>query len=49
MVVMVNEKTGDKFARMAGKKGVVEWLVEEMNNELNAWGLHGGPSGHGSL
>ncbi len=47
MLVMVNEKTGDKFARAAGSKGIGEegeghWLVRDADEELKAWGHTGG-------
>ena len=43
VLVMLDEDTGDKYARAAGRKGVGEeganhWLVKYSQNELKAWG-----------
>ena len=53
MIVMVNEETGDKYARMVEHKGLhggpdgsMEWLVVDMSKELQSWGHSGGPDGH---
>ena len=48
---MVDESTGDKYARATGQKGLgkngeMDWLIQDMVNELRAWGHTGGPSGH---
>ena len=48
MLVMVDETTGDRFARLAGQKGLGEdremmWLVKDAAEELRAWGHPGGP------
>ena len=45
--VMVDEKTGCKFARAVGTKGLGpngehEWLLKEAVNELKNWGHTGG-------
>ena len=47
MLVMVDEQTGEKFARATGQKGLgldgeLERLVSDMVNELHAWGQCGG-------
>ena len=54
LIVAVNEKTNDKYARAAGKKGVGEegernWLVKDLSDELKAWGHQGGTGGKISL
>ena len=38
---MVDEQTGDKYARAVGQKGVgesQEWVVRDLSKELNSWG-----------
>ena len=50
LVLMVDEETGDKYARMVEKKGLgsdgeIEWLVRDINEELKSWGHVGGDSG----
>ena len=47
MIVMVNESTGDKFARMTGVKGIgqvgtQDWLLMEASECLKTWGHTGG-------
>ena len=51
MLVMVDEQTGDRYARMTGAKGVGEnqerdWLIKDMSEELKDWGHTGGEGGH---
>ena len=51
MIGMVDESTGEKYARAAGKKGVgadgeMDWLIIDMVEELRSWGHTGGNSGH---
>ena len=50
MVVMVDESTGEKYARVVASKGLsapeMDWLVIDMSKELKAWGHGGGPDGH---
>ena len=51
MIGMVDESTGEKYARAAGKKGVgadgeMDWLIIDMVEELKSWGHTGGNSGH---
>ena len=48
LIVMVDEATGDKYARAVGHKGIgkqheMDWLIKDMSNELKAWGHTGGP------
>ena len=51
LIVMVNEETGDKYARAVGQKGLcpdndMDWLVKDMDLELKPWGHQGGTGGH---
>ena len=51
MMVMVDESTGEKYARATGCKGLgqngeLDWLVKDMVAELKSWGHAGGESGH---
>ena len=51
LIVMVDESTGDKYARAVGQKGVgkeseLDWLIKDMSLELKAWGHNGGLGGH---
>ena len=51
ILIMVNETTGEKFARVVGHKGTksgagssgdtggVEWLLRDCSDELKTWGL----------
>ena len=48
---MVDESTGEKYARAVGKKGIGEenereWLVKDMSEEMKSWGHQGGDGGH---
>ena len=57
VLVMVNERTNERFARAVGNKGVnggassssddngVVWLLKDCDEELKAWGYTGGPNG----
>ena len=41
-IVMVDEATGEKYARAVGKKGIgsngeMEWLVRDMVDVLKSW------------
>ena len=50
LLTMVNEKTGDKYTRAVGQKGVgtegeVDWLIRDMSDELKSWGHAGGAGG----
>ena len=42
MIVLKDELTGNKIARMVEQKGTVsqDWLVEELAEEIKRWG-HG--------
>ena len=47
IIVMVDESTGDKYARAVAQKGLgkekeMEWLVKDMQEELQSWGHTGG-------
>ena len=51
LVVMLDEATGEKYARAVGKKGLgaqgeMDWLIKDMAEELRSWGHAGGESGH---
>ncbi len=51
LIVMMDEETGEKYARAVGHKGVGtagerDWLVKDMDAEMKAWGHQGGVSGH---
>ena len=52
MLVMVDESTGDKYARAVGQKGLgggaddMQWLIGDLHEELKSWGHHGGQGGH---
>ena len=48
---MVDEQTGEKYARAVGNKGLgnpgdMDWLILDMVEELKSWGHTGGSSGH---
>ena len=43
IMVMVDNRTGEKYARAVGHKGMgkdqdMEWLIKDMSNELKVWG-----------
>ena len=51
IMVMVDERTGEKYARAVGHKGMgkdqdMEWLIKDMSNELKVWGHPGGTAGN---
>ena len=51
LIVMVDESTGEKYARAVGKQGIgeeneMEWLVKDMSEEMKSWGHQGGDGGH---
>ena len=51
MIVMVDESTGEKYARGVEQKGLdsdgeVDWLISGLAKELKSWGYHGGEHGH---
>ena len=50
MLVIVDQVTGDRFARLAGHKGIAEgsermWLVKQASGVLTTWGHQGGVEG----
>ena len=47
LFVMIDEETGDKYARAVGQKGVgtegeMDWFVKDVSAEMKAWGHSGG-------
>ena len=51
MLVVVDEQTGEKYARAISHKGTgdirdMDWLVKDMALELQCWGHTGGDQGH---
>ena len=51
ILVMVDESTGDRYARAVGQKGPgvfgsMDWLIKDMVDELRSWGHTGGETGH---
>ena len=47
VIVMLDEETGEKYARATGRKGTgtageMDWLIKDMSAELIAWGHTGG-------
>ena len=50
VLIMVDEATGERYARAVGHKGTtstdLDWLVRDMSEELKSWGHHGGENGH---
>ena len=51
MLVMVDEATGERYARAVGHKGLgqggeQDWLIKDMSEELKTWGHAGGQTGH---
>ena len=51
IIGMIDEATGEKCARAVGKKGLgesgeMDWLVQDIVEELKAWGHTGGTGGH---
>ena len=51
MIVMVDESSGEKYARSVSQKGLgedgeMEWLIEDVRKELKNWGHHGGEGGN---
>ena len=51
IIGMVDEQTGEKYARAAGRKGAgvageMDWLIQDIVAELKAWGHSGGANGH---
>ena len=51
LIVMVDESTGEKYARAVGKTGIgeekeMEWLVKDMSEEMKSWGHQVGDGGN---
>ena len=51
LCVMVDEESGERYARAVGQKGLgshgeLDWLIKDLSDELVAWGHLGGPAGH---
>jgi len=47
LIVMVDEGTGEKYARAIGRKGLgdageMDWLLKDLSTELKVWEHHGG-------
>ena len=47
LIVMVDERTENKYMRAVGKKGLgegsdMDWLIKDMHEELKSWGYPGG-------
>ena len=47
---MIDEETGEKYARAVGQKGIgeigdMEWLIKDADAELKSWGHAGGEGG----
>ena len=50
LIVMIDEETGEKYARAVGQKGIgtnqeMDWLIKDLREELKAWGHTGGQEG----
>merc|ERR1712155_321583 len=46
IILMVNEATGERYARIVARKGVgpeLDWVVKDMSEELKTWGHPGEP------
>ena len=48
ILVMADERTGSRMARLTGRKGLgeygeMDWLLEELSKTLKGWGHTGGP------
>ena len=51
IIAMIDEETGDKYARAVGVKGLgeeegMEWLIKDVSEEMKSWGHTGGPEEH---
>ena len=51
LLVMLDESTGEKYARAVGQKGLgmegaMDWLIKDLSDELKSWGHAGGEGGH---
>ena len=50
LLVMVDEKSGEKYARLTSKKGIgtegeLTWLIKDLSEEIKTWGHMGGEGG----
>ena len=50
MLVVINEESGEKYARAVGNKGlenkeIAEWLIKDLSEEMKTWGHAGGVGG----
>ena len=48
---MADEKSGARYARAVGRKGLgaadeMDWLIQDINKTLKIWGHAGGAGGH---
>ena len=51
MLVVFDERSGSRYARLVGKKGLgtdgeMDWLVEDILITIKSWGHAGGSPGH---
>jgi len=51
MLVVLDERSGSRYARLVGRKGLgsdgeMDWLVEDLLITLKGWGHAGGSAGH---
>ena len=51
VLVMLDEQTGERYARVVAQKGLgdpehADWLIKDLAEELRAWGHTGGEGGH---
>ena len=48
VLAMDAETTGNRYLRVVGQKGVegMEWLVNDLHEELKSWGRMGGAGGN---
>ena len=51
LFVMADEKSGARYARAVGKKGLgegdeMDWLIQDVSKTLKSWGHTGGSAGH---
>jgi hypothetical protein len=51
LFVMADEKSGARYARAVGRKGLgaadeMDWLIQDISKTLKSWGHTGGSGGH---
>ena len=46
VLVMLDESTGERYARAVGRKGPADWLIKDLSDELKSWRHPGGEAGH---